>query len=139
MRNTQRATPDHHHHRTKFLWCLTGMCRTSPPSHCTFPRATAPPHVQHHTRTSEATCKAHAQRILMSACVASSFRRRRPYHSQGLRLARYTTRQARRMSGPYLTLVPCIDPIRFRLIFAHPEYELHMAEPARVVVLKLAP
>jgi hypothetical protein len=43
------------------------------------------------------------------------------------------------MSGPHLPLVPCIDPIRFRLLFAHLDDELRMAQPARVVVLKLAP
>jgi hypothetical protein len=80
------ATPTYRHSTMRFLWCLKGICRTWPPSHCTIPRATAPPHVQHHTRTSEATCKTHAQMLLDVRLCSQLFPSPRPTSYSGTAL-----------------------------------------------------
>ena len=133
------ATPTYHHSTMRFLWCLTGMCRTWPPSRCTIPRSPAPPHVQHHTRTSEATCKTHAQMALDVRLCSQLFLSPPPISSSwtalGERYHKAGTEDVR--SAPHSCTLYRSHSFQTGLFY--PEYELRMAEPARVVVLELAP
>ena len=133
------ATPTYHHSTMRFLWCLTGMCRTWPPSRCTIPRSPAPPHVQHHTRTSEATCKTHAQMALDVRLCSQLFLSSPPISSSwtalGERYHKAGTEDVR--SAPHSCTLYRSHSFQTGLFY--PEYELRMAEPARVVVLELAP